>query len=137
MLRRHRSRPARRQGEPDRPRRGDGPASTDRGEARHGITDAAEDVDGGGPRMVIVEQGQEPLQCHVGISLAERAGDLDEDRVPVVEAGVLQLVLGRRRHDHREQRLEQFDAAFVDPAVLSFHALVEARQRPERGGQRV
>jgi hypothetical protein len=60
-------------------------------EARHGtrITDAAKDVDGGGPRMVIVEQGQEPLQRHLGIPVAERAGHLDEERAPVVEAGVL------------------------------------------------
>jgi hypothetical protein len=102
-------------------------------EARHSarITDAAEDVDGGGPRMVIVEQRQEPLQRHVGIPLAERAGHLDEERVPVVEAGVLQLFRWRRRRHHFEQRLEQLDATFVNPAVLSFQALVKARLRPK------
>jgi hypothetical protein len=108
-------------------------------EARHSarITNAAEDIDGGGPRMVIVEQRQEPLQGHLGIPLAERAGHLDEESVPVVEAGVPQLFLRRRRRDRPEQRIEQIDATFVDPAVLSFQALVEACLWPQGASQRV
>jgi hypothetical protein len=50
------------------------------------VADATEDVNGGSPRMVIVEQRQEPPQRHVGMPLAECASHLDEKRVPVVEA---------------------------------------------------